>query len=59
MDIKRRERERERRARHVVGALDKTIGGQGARHKICAANRDSAPIVHKCRVGGLFIGAGR
>jgi hypothetical protein len=60
VDIKEeRERERERRARHVVGALDKSIGGEDARNQICAANRDSSPIVHRCRVGGLFIGAGR
>ena len=49
----------ERVARPYIGALDKSIGGQGARSTLCATNRDGSPIVHRCRVGGLFIGAGR
>jgi hypothetical protein len=56
VDIKE---ERERGARPYIGPLDKSIGGQAARATLCVANRDGSPIVHCCRVGGLFIGAGR
>ena len=49
----------ERRARPYIGALDHMVGGQAVRSTLCVANRDGSPIVHRCRVGGLFIGAGR
>ena len=42
----------------LIGALDHMVGGQAVRSTLCVANRDSSPIVHRCRVGGLFIGAG-
>ena len=51
--------EREKGARPYIGALGKSIGGEAPRSTPCVANRDSLSIVHRCRVGGLFIGAGR